>query len=221
MKTLIVTDNPRQAQFVQKGFRYENIPSDIWSLSNPESLEALLPFYDGFFLLFHESALFQEYGALCRAVCPHVPLFFLMQSENQRIYSSVKELSVNCCASRPFSFRSIAAEMRVAIFQVKESVENPRLAVRDLELDIVGHRFLCCGKEVLLRNKEFALLQFFMAHSGTVLSRTELLENVWDRNASILTNTVDVHISQLRKKISQFTDDIYIRTVPCRGYIFV
>lgn len=220
MKTLIVTDNVRQAQFIQKGFRYENLPADIWNVAFQDVIPEELPFYDGCFFLFHELSYFRRYGELCRGKMKQAPFVFMSQKQDPSLQTFAKELNVAYLAVRPFSFRSLAAEMRIAIFQTKESVDEPRLVLRDLELDVVGHRFLCKGKEINLRNKEFSLLQFLMAHPDTVLSRSELLENVWDRNASILTNTVDVHISQLRKKISQFTDDQYIHTVPCRGYIF-
>ena len=220
MKTLIVTDNVRQAEFIRQGFRYENLPSEVYSSSEMDSLKKVLTFYDGIFLLFHSEEKFQKIGAFCNAAAPLVPLILLAQRDSSELRNISEELDVQYFTARPFSFRTIAAEMRTAIFRIKESVEDQTFVLRDLELDVISHRFFCNGHEIPLRNKEFALLQFFMAHQESVLSRTQLLENVWDRNSSMLTNTIDVHISQLRKKIRTFSDDIYIHTVPCRGYIF-
>lgn len=220
MKTLIITDNVRQADFICKGFYYENLPSEVCLYSELSALKDQLCFYDGIFLLFNSVEKFQEYGTFCNVTLPALPLIFLAQNDSREFRTIIQSLKVQYFAVRPFSFRTIAAEMRVAIFQTKEAIEESNFVLRDIELDILGHRFLCNGHEIQLRNKEFSLLHFFLMHQEKVLSRTELLENVWDRNASILTNTVDVHISQLRKKIRAFSDDDYIRTVPCRGYIF-
>lgn len=220
MKTLIVTDNVRQAEFIRQGLRYENLPSEVCLSSELSTLDATLCFYDGIFLLLSSEEKFEELGSFCTVNAPTMPLMFLAQKNSSELQEIAQKLNIQYFTARPFSFRCIAAEMRAAIFEIKENIEDQVFVLRDLELDIVGHRFFCKGNSVPLRNKEFALLQFFMTHQENVLSRTELLENVWDRNSSMLTNTVDVHISQLRKKMRTFSDDNYIHTVPCRGYIF-
>jgi two-component system copper resistance phosphate regulon response regulator CusR len=109
--------------------------------------------------------------------------------------------------------------MKFEIFLSKEKIDNSRYVLRDLELDVSRHRVSVCNSEVHLRNKEFALLHFMMLNKGRVLSRTDILENVWDRNANMMTNTVDVHISTLRKKIEKVSKRRFIHTIPCLGYI--
>lgn len=220
MKTVIITDNARQAEFICQGFRYENLSSEVCSSFEVDFLKKNLCFYDGIFLLLHSEETFQSVGSFCTMVAPSIPLILLAQKDGYELRKISEALEAQYFAARPFSFRAIAAEMRSAIFRAKETGEDQTFVLRDLKLDVAGHRFFCKGHEVSLRNKEFALLQFFMTHQESILSRTELLENVWDRNSSMLTNTVDVHVSQLRKKIRAFSDDIYIHTVPCRGYIF-
>jgi DNA-binding response OmpR family regulator len=76
------------------------------------------------------------------------------------------------------------------------------------------------GREVFLRNKEYLLLEFLMKNFGKIVSRTEILEEVWDRNIFCNTNTVDVHVSKLRKKLVSFFKFSPIRTVHSVGYIF-
>ena len=89
-----------------------------------------------------------------------------------------------------------------------------------VRLEISSHRFVVNEKSINLRNKEYSLMEFFMRNPGRVLSRTKILEEVWDRNAFCSTNTVDVHISSLRSKIKPYAPSGLIRTIPCVGYIF-
>ncbi len=74
--------------------------------------------------------------------------------------------------------------------------------------------------KISLRNKEFCLLKYFFENPGRILTRTEILEEVWDRNIFCETNTVDVHVSILRSKLRQLSLDPLIKTVHCVGYIF-
>lgn len=218
MHSALVTDNPRQGAFIQKGLQYENLSCEMFSSDQVAQLQEKLPFCDGILLLFQDIPRLYEYARFCRSLRQSAPLMVLSHADSQEFRSLLDELQIELFAFRPFSFRTIASELRNAIFQVREGAGQDRLVVRDLELDVTGHQVWCESKRIHLRNKEFALLQYFMLHRGKVLSRTALLENVWDHNANILTNTVDVHISQLRKKIRQCSSEEYIFTVPCRGY---
>lgn len=94
------------------------------------------------------------------------------------------------------------------------------LDFKSFTLDIVARKLFVSGKYIYLRNKEFSLLEYFIKNIGKVLSRTRILEDVWDRNILCPTNTVDVHVSSLRKKIKSCKDADFIRTVPCVGYVF-
>jgi len=87
-------------------------------------------------------------------------------------------------------------------------------------IDFPSRRFLVNGISVFLRNKEFTLLCYLMDNAGRVLTRTQLLEDVWDRNICCCTNTVDVHVSSLRRILKKYLGKDYIRTVHCVGYVF-
>jgi len=89
-----------------------------------------------------------------------------------------------------------------------------------IKLELDSHRVFVDNAIINLRNKEFSLLLYLMRNVGRVVSRTQILEDVWDHNIFCITNTVDVHISSLRRKITQFGADCYIKTVNCIGYIF-
>jgi len=90
----------------------------------------------------------------------------------------------------------------------------------DLVMDLHTRTVACSNCPVFLSNKEFQLLEYLMRNSQRVLTRMEIYENVWDRNAMILTNTIDVHIMNLRRKIDLPFGKGLIRTVHCVGYCF-
>ncbi len=95
-----------------------------------------------------------------------------------------------------------------------------KLDFKNFTLDIISRKLFVSGKYIYLRNKEFCLLEYFIKNIGKVLTRTIILEDVWDRNILCPTNTVDVHVSSLRRKIKSSENCDFIRTVPCIGYIF-
>jgi len=91
----------------------------------------------------------------------------------------------------------------------------------NLEVDLRRRRLCVKGSEVELSYKEFSLLVYFLNHPGQILSRANILESVWDSNIFCATNTVDVHVSNLRKKLREGgCDTRFIRTVHCVGYMF-
>jgi len=114
---------------------------------------------------------------------------------------------------KPFAFAELSARIRALIR--RENAADPVLRVGRLELDPA--RFIATrdGSRLDLTAKEFALLHFFMANAGLVMSQEHLLEHVWDEMADPLTNVVRVTVSNLRKKLG---DPPVITTVPGRGY---
>lgn len=93
------------------------------------------------------------------------------------------------------------------------------LKAGSMELNVNSRQAHISGVRVPLRNREFALLKYFLENSGMVLTRARLLEEVWDRNICCSTNTVDVHVYSLRKKLQAFGLKQFIRTVHCIGYM--
>jgi len=219
MQTLIVTDNNRQADFLKKGLQYENLSADIFSINDFGVFSTKLYYYDGIFILIDS---IEKVDSLCKfvkSVKGKMPIIILAQEYNEFYDELLNGGVISKYYIRPFPFTNIATEMKISIFKIKEHIEKSKYVLRDLELDILSHEVIHKKRVIPMRNKEFSLLHFMMMNVGKVLSRTMILEHVWDRNADILTNTVDVHVSQLRKKIENSTDDKYIHTVPCMGYL--
>lgn len=220
MHTLIYAENVTQGAFIQKGLQYENLTADVFSFQEKDKfLEALL-YADGVYIVVQDSINIESIVRYCLEIKSQLPIILLGQKKESIYERLFLEKKIIYFFIRPFPFRNMAAEMRYAIFKLRERVAQSTYIVRDLELDIDRHTVKYKNHFVFLRNKEFSLLHYFMMNRGKILSRTDILENVWDRNANILTNTVDVHISQLRKKIEFDIDKKYIHTIPCTGYIF-
>lgn len=219
MRTLIITDNLRKAEFVKKGLKYENLAADVVPIDDQKTLRNYVSFYNGIFILSENSLKITQTVNLCTMICRSVPILILTGGFHPELTGLKDNGLVKNIIIRPYSFGGIASEMRYLIYQLKETDNEIKLIVRDLELDLNRHEVKLGARQVSLRHREFALLHYLMMNTGKVLSRTTILENVWDRNASISTNTVDVHISQLRKKIDKTSNQKYIYTIPCSGYL--
>ncbi len=220
MHTMIIAKNLKQAEFIRKGLYYESLSSDILQFGRDEIPESNIYAVDGVFILLDNRADIESALDFCLGKKPSLPIMLLAQQYDIFYDELLKGNRIQLYFVRPFPFRQMSAEMRFAIFRMKETSEVRKYTVRDLELNLTNHQVLMKNKAISLRNREFSLLHYLMLNKGKVLTRTEILENVWDRNINILTNTVDVHISQLRKKIGNGNDCDYIHTVPCTGYIF-
>ena len=88
-----------------------------------------------------------------------------------------------------------------------------------LELDRLSHNVTRAGAEIILQPREFRLLEYLMQHAGQVVTRTMLLENVWDYHFDPQTNVIDVHISRLRAKIDKGQDVALLQTIRGAGYM--
>ena len=93
-----------------------------------------------------------------------------------------------------------------------------KLVVGDLEMDLLARTVVREGEDILLQPREFRLLEFLMKHSGQVVTRTMLLEKVWDYHFDPQTNVIDVHISRLRSKIDKPFPRSLLHTVRGAGY---
>lgn len=92
------------------------------------------------------------------------------------------------------------------------------LRVGDLELDRLSQQVKKAGKRIELTSKEYALLEYLMAHAGQVLSRTMIIEHVWDQSFDGVTNIVDVYVRHLRNKVDDLSERKLIKTVRGVGY---
>ena len=221
MHILLIAENLGQAQFVQKGLQYENLSTDLLPLTEiDQQLEKNIVKNDGLFILIKTINILENIVNLALTYKKSLPIIVMTHEYDELLNTLIQQKKIKSFFTRPFPFRLIASKMRMIIFQEKEKIVDKIIKIRNLELNRETREIVLNGKSLYLCNKEFALLEFFMTNAGKILSRSTLLENIWDRNANILTNTVDVHVSKLREKIDNENDEKFIRTIPCSGYIF-
>jgi DNA-binding response OmpR family regulator len=120
--------------------------------------------------------------------------------------------------TKPFAFAELLARIRALLRRGQPSTPM-QLTIADLELDPVTHKVWRGGKEVVLTNKEYTLLEYLLRNAGRVLTRTAITEHVWDIHYDSVTNIVDVHIKALRNKMDRDMSPQLIHTVRGVGYV--
>ncbi|MEM1199178.1 MAG: response regulator transcription factor [Pseudomonadota bacterium] len=120
--------------------------------------------------------------------------------------------------AKPYAFSELVARIDVLARRNKPEAAQTKLVVGDLELDLLARSCTRAGQDIVLQAREFRLLEYLMKHAGQVVTRTMLLENVWDYHFDPQTNVIDVHISRLRSKIDKDFDGTLLHTVRGAGY---
>lgn len=121
--------------------------------------------------------------------------------------------------TKPYAFSELLA--RIEVLQRRKNPKEVETVYRvgDLELDRLSHIAKRAGQDIILQPREFRLLEYLMRHAGQVVTRTMLLENVWDYHFDPQTNVIDVHISRLRSKIEKDFNTPLLHTVRGAGYM--
>ena len=120
---------------------------------------------------------------------------------------------------KPFAFSELLARLEALVRRAEIEAPVTRLQVDGLEMDLLSRTVRRDGQEIDLQPREFRLLEYLMRHSGQVVTRTMLLEKVWDYHFDPQTNVIDVHISRLRSKIDKNFDIPLLHTVRGAGYV--
>lgn len=120
--------------------------------------------------------------------------------------------------AKPYSFTELLARVEAIGRRSDPTAAVTKLKAGDLEMDLLARTVKRAGQNILLQPREFRLLECLMRHSGKVVTRTMLLEKVWDYHFDPQTNVIDVHISRLRAKIDKDFDSPMLHTVRGAGY---
>ena len=123
--------------------------------------------------------------------------------------------------TKPFAFSELLARVEALLRRSAASNDAPatRLKVADLEMDLLSRRVARAGRDIELTAREFKLLEFLLRHAGQVVTRTMLLEGVWDLQFDPQTNLIDVHLSRLRQAVDRGFSKPLIHTVRGAGYV--
>jgi two-component system, OmpR family, response regulator len=122
---------------------------------------------------------------------------------------------------KPYAFSELLARIEVLARRRSSQPQQEQTVYRvgNLELDRLSHKVMRGGREITVQPREFRLLEYLMRHAGHVVTRTMLLENVWDYHFDPQTNVIDVHVSRLRGKIDKGHDKPLIHTIRGAGYV--
>ena len=121
--------------------------------------------------------------------------------------------------TKPFAFSELSARMDAVVRRAEPKEAETKYVVGDLILDRLSHKVSRAGQPILLQPREFRLLEYLMKHAGKVVTRTMLLEGVWDYHFDPQTNVIDVHVSRLRSKLDKGFDRPLLHTIRGAGYM--
>ena len=220
MRILVVEDDKKISEFIQEGLREEGYAVDV-AMDGEEGhflattndydlivLDLMIPKMDGL-----------ELCKKLRQEQLHVPI--IMLSARMGVKNKVTGLNAGAedYLTKPFSFEELLARVRVQLRKKSGTSASNQLVIGDLTLDLLSHRVTRAGKEIVLTTREFALLEYLMRNPNHVISRTMIIEHVWDIHYKTSTNVVDVYVNYLRKKIDQGVRKKMIYTFHGRGYM--
>jgi len=218
MRLLLVEDEKKLADFVARGLRAERFAVDVaydgdsgWDLASSVDYDAIildlmLPGLNGTELL---RRLRRRGGTAA------VLVLTARDATNDKVENF--EAGADDYLTKPFAFAELLVRIK-ALLRRPHANRNDVLRVADLEVDRLTQQVRRAGKRIELTAKEYALLEYLAAHAGRVLSRTMIVEHVWDESFEGLTNIVDVYVRHLREKVDEPFAHKLIHTVRGAGY---
>ena len=220
MRVLVIEDDPEIAHFVQRGLKEIGHGAEI-AADGVTGLDAARD--GGFDVLVVDRMLPGRDGLsviqALRAEGNRTPVLIL--SALGEVDDRVKGLKAggDDYLTKPFALSELLARIEALARRVSPEETATRYVVGDLMLDRLTHKVTRGGDGIILQPREFRLLEYLMRNAGQVVTRTMLLEHVWDYHFDPQTNVIDVHISRLRSKIDKGFDKPLLHTVRGAGYM--
>jgi two-component system OmpR family response regulator len=220
VKVLVIDDEVRLARAVARGLRAEDFTVDLAHDGITGRDAAMSGAYDAIVLDIMLPGL-QGYRVLeeLRAAQVRTPILMLTAKDGEYDEADAFDLGVDDYLTKPFSFVVLVARLR-ALVRRAAALRPTVLRAGDLVLDPARHTVTRSGTEVPLTAREFDLLAYLMRHADAVLSKTNILQAVWDEAFDGDVNNVEIYVSYLRKKIDLPFGRHSIRTVRGAGYLF-
>ena len=220
MKILLVEDNQQVAQFVRKGLAESGHTVDHADNGRDGLFMASSESYDALILDRMLPGGVDGLGIIeaLRRTGNTTPILIL--SALGDVDERIRGLKVggDDYLTKPFAFGELEARLAALTRRGQSAGQETALKAGDLTLDILSRKAMRDGKTITLKPREYKLLEYLMRHAGQVVTRTMLLENVWDYHFDPQTNVIDVHISNLRQKIDAGFDRPLLQTVRGAGY---
>ena len=220
MRALIIEDDIEAALFLQKALRESGHTVELahdgddgLAIARDGGYDVLivdrmLPKRDGLSLVM-----------TLRAEGDRTPVLFL--SALGAVDDRVKGLKAggDDYLTKPYAFTELLARIEALVRRIEPQETQTRYQVGDLVIDRLAHRVTRAGEPIVLQPREYRLLEYMMRNAGQVVTRTMLLENVWDYHFDPQTNVIDVHVSRLRSKIDKGFERPLLHTVRGAGYM--
>jgi DNA-binding response OmpR family regulator len=218
VRALLVEDDATIAQFVERGLREAGFAVDRaadgeagleLALASPYDvaiIDVMLPKRDGLSLIDDLRK---------RGIATPVLILSAKRSVDDRVRGL--QAGGDDYLTKPFAFAELLVRIK-ALLRRGATRQETVLRVADIELDRLSQQVRRSGKRIELTNKEYSLLEYLMANAGRVLSRTMIIEHVWDQSFDGATNIVDVYVRHLRDKVDEGREANLIRTVRGVGY---
>jgi two-component system, OmpR family, response regulator len=220
MRMLVVEDDKKIASFVVKGLKQSGFAVDhcpegesglLLARTTPYDaavIDIMLPKLDGLSLV-------QQ----MRKENIRTPVIIL--SAKATVDDRIKGLQAggDDYLTKPFAFSELLARVQALIRRATQAVEPTRLVAGDLTMDLLTREVIRAGQKIELQTREFSLLEYLMRHAGRVVTKTMILEHVWDYSFDPQTNVVDVLVHRLRSKVDKDFPKKMISTLRGVGYV--
>jgi DNA-binding response OmpR family regulator len=219
MRILVIEDEKKVANFIKKGLEEEFYAVDV-ALNGKEGyelasmgnhdlivLDVMLPYMDGITIT-------KE----LRKKKILTPILLLTVKETIQDKVTGLDSGADDYLTKPFAFEELLARIR-ALLRRKDQAKTTNLKVGNLDLDLQSHKVTIDEKEIILTPKEYSILEYLMRNKNRVISRTKLIEHVYDYHFDTETNIIDVYINKLRSKVDQDPNKPLIQTIRGTGYM--
>jgi len=218
MRLLLIEDERKVADVVARGLRAERYAVDVaydgnggWDMASNVDydliiLDLMLPGLNG-----------TEVLRRLRRKGSKAPVLVLTARDATKDKVENFEAGADDYLTKPFAFAELLVRVKALLRRPPVSVDHV-LRIADLEIDRLTQQVRRAGRRIELTSKEYALLEYLASHAGRVLSRTMIIEHVWDESFEGLTNIVDVYVRHLREKVDEEHERKLIRTVRGVGY---
>jgi DNA-binding response OmpR family regulator len=218
MRVLVVEDDQRVASFIQKGLEEEGFAVDVLHDGDDAGVQAQMVDYDCVVLdlMLPGRSGFQVLRDI-RSRKAELPVLILSAQASPEERVAGLNGGADDYMGKPFILAEVSARIRALLRRGKP--RETKLRVADLEVDTVRRRVTRAGQPIDLKPKEYALLEFLVHNSDRPVTRSHIIEHVWDIHFDSISNVVEVHINSLRNKIDRRAAVPLIHTVRGVGYM--
>jgi two-component system, OmpR family, copper resistance phosphate regulon response regulator CusR len=219
MRLLVIEDEEKVARFIIKGLTAERFAVDV-AANGSSGLELAQTYsYDLIILdLMLPGLNGTEVLRLIRQQNEQVPVLVLTARDALTDKVRHFEIGADDYLTKPFAFAELLVRIKALLRRGAVNRANV-LRIADLEMDRLAQQVKRCGQRIELTAKEYALLEYLLLNAGRVVSRTMIIEHVWDQSFDGATNIVDVYVRHLRNKVDDPHERKLIRTVRGAGYV--